>query len=65
MPPRLLAALRDAAVRPSGTIHPMLVGEADVRALEELGLVRFLDACGHLLGAEDPVGEHRGPPCSG
>lgn len=66
MPPRLtprrLVALRDAAVRPSGSIHPMLVGEADVRALEELGLVGFLDVCGHLLGAEDPAGEHRGHP---
>lgn len=66
MPPRLtrrrLAALRDAAVRPSGSIHPMLVSEADVHALEELGLVGFLDSCGHLLGAADPAGEHRGHP---
>ncbi|WP_210977337.1 hypothetical protein [Streptomyces sp. RM72] len=60
--PRRLTALRDAAVRPSGNIHPMLVREADVRALEELGLAGFFDSCGHLLGAADPAGEHRGHP---
>ncbi|MFG2211943.1 hypothetical protein [Streptomyces sp. NPDC048638] len=66
MPPRLtpgrLVALRDAAVRSSGTVHPLLVGEADVRALELLGLAGFLDACGHHLGAEDPERKHRGHP---
>ncbi|KOU43599.1 hypothetical protein [Streptomyces sp. WM6378] len=66
MPPRLtparLTALRDAAVRSSGTVHPMLVGEADVHALELLGLVGFLDACGHRLGEPDPDGVHRGHP---
>ncbi|MFJ6752383.1 hypothetical protein ACIQNI_29990 [Streptomyces sp. NPDC091266] len=66
MPPRLtpgrLTALRDAAVRSSGSLHPMLVGEADVRALESLGLVGFLDSCGHRLGEADPDGEHRGHP---
>lgn len=60
--PRRLVALRDAAVRASGSIHPMLVSEADVHALEVLGLAGFLDGCGHLLGAPDPGAEHRSHP---
>lgn len=63
MTPRLtagrLTAVRDAAVRASGTLHPMLVSAADTEALEVLGLASFLDDCGHLLGSPDPEDLHR------
>ncbi|MFJ9427875.1 hypothetical protein [Streptomyces sp. NPDC101249] len=66
MPPRLtpkrLAALRLAAEHPKGSIDPRSVTEADELALEELGLADSIDDCGHVQGAPDPDGEHRGHP---
>ncbi|WP_332758331.1 hypothetical protein [Streptomyces sp. MT206] len=63
MTPRLtagrLTAVRDAAVRTSGTLHPMLASAADTKALEALGLAGFLAECGHLPGSPDPENLHR------
>ncbi|MFF9785647.1 hypothetical protein [Streptomyces nigrescens] len=59
---RRAVAIRDAAVRPSGSLHPLLVPTADIRALVELGLAAFLDDCGHQLDSPDPEQRHRAHP---
>ncbi|MFD4020637.1 HIT family protein [Streptomyces sindenensis] len=66
MTPRLTrkrrAALLRAAAHPRGNIDPRTVSKADEIALETLGFADSIDDCGHVQGAPDPEGEHRGHP---